>query len=115
MRIASSAEEVRSGYVMAGSEAEAAFKDSSVYIERCIDRPRHIEIQLMGDRHGNIVYLGERECSLQRRHQKVVEECPSPVIDAELRRRMGETARSEEHTSELQSRFDLVCRLLLEK
>ena len=92
MRIASSAEEVRSGYVMAGSEAEAAFKDSSVYIEKCIDRPRHIEIQLMGDRHGNIVYLGERECSLQRRHQKVVEECPSPVIDAELRRRMGETA-----------------------
>ena len=92
MRIVKSDAEMGSAFSLAGSEAEASFKDASVYIEKYIDRPRHVEVQLMGDRSGKIVYLGERECSLQRRHQKVVEECPSPVVSPELRRRMGETA-----------------------
>ena len=78
----------------AASEAERAFGDGSLYIEKYLPRPRHIEIQVLGDRHGNLIHLGERECSLQRRHQKVVEECPSPLMSArpELRRLMGETA-----------------------
>lgn len=76
----------------AGSEAQNAFGDPSVYLEKCIARPRHVEMQMLADRHGNAVYLGERECSLQRRHQKVVEESPSPLLDADLRRQMGEAA-----------------------
>jgi acetyl-CoA carboxylase biotin carboxylase subunit len=78
----------------AASEAERSFRNSDVYIEKLIERPRHIEIQLIGDRHGNMVHLGERECSIQRRHQKVVEECPSPLVDAhpEMRLEMGEAA-----------------------
>ncbi len=76
----------------ASSEAGASFSDPSVYIERFVERPRHVEIQILGDRHGRVVSLGERECSLQRRHQKVVEEAPSPVVDPDLRRRMGEAA-----------------------
>src|SRR5262249_41086332 len=78
----------------ATSEAATSFKDPSVYIEKYIENPRHIEIQLMGDQFGNMVYLAERECSLQRRHQKVIEECPSPMMDCSLRRKMGETAVS---------------------
>ena len=73
-------------------EATAAFGDGTVYLEKAIDRPRHIEIQVFGDTHGNLVYLGERDCSIQRRHQKVIEEAPSPVVGAELRKRMGEAA-----------------------
>jgi acetyl-CoA carboxylase biotin carboxylase subunit len=92
MRLVRSRDEIASALAMAQSEAAASFKDPSVYIEKFIERPRHIEIQLIGDRFGNMVYLGERECSLQRRHQKVVEECPSPVVDEALRHRMGETA-----------------------
>jgi acetyl-CoA carboxylase biotin carboxylase subunit len=92
MRLVRSREEIGSAFDLARSEAAASFKDPSVYIEKFIERPRHIEIQLIGDRYGNIVYLGERECSLQRRHQKVVEECPSPIVDEDLRRRMGEAA-----------------------
>ena len=92
LRLVRSREELASAYSLAQSEAAASFTDASVYIEKYIERPRHIEIQLIGDRHGNMVYLGERECSLQRRHQKVVEECPSPVVDENLRRRMGEAA-----------------------
>ncbi|MFL6276934.1 MAG: acetyl-CoA carboxylase biotin carboxylase subunit [Blastocatellia bacterium] len=92
MRLVRSREEMAGALERAQSEAAASFKDSAVYIEKFIERPRHIEIQLIGDRFGNLVYLGERECSLQRRHQKVIEECPSPVVDEDLRRRMGEAA-----------------------
>ena len=70
----------------------ASFGDDAVYVEKAIVRPRHIEIQIFSDTHGNHVHLGERECSIQRRHQKVIEECPSPINDAELRRKMGECA-----------------------
>jgi acetyl-CoA carboxylase biotin carboxylase subunit len=94
MRLVHSPEEISSAFSMAQSEALSSFKDASVYLEKYIERPRHIEIQLMADRFGNTVYLGERECSLQRRHQKVVEECPSPVVDEALRARMGEAAVS---------------------
>jgi acetyl-CoA carboxylase biotin carboxylase subunit len=92
MRLVRSREEIASALSMAQSEALSSFKDAAVYIEKYIERPRHIEIQLMADKFGNTVYLGERECSLQRRHQKVVEECPSPVVHEELRKRMGEAA-----------------------
>lgn len=84
--------ELASAYRTARSEAQNAFSDSAVYLEKYIENPRHVEIQIFGDRHGNLIYLGERECSLQRRHQKVVEECPSPAVNDDLRRRMGETA-----------------------
>ncbi|HWP43564.1 MAG TPA: acetyl-CoA carboxylase biotin carboxylase subunit, partial [Blastocatellia bacterium] len=92
LRSVGSREEVRSAFDLARSEAMSSFNDPSVYIEKYIDRPRHIEIQLIADSHGNVVTLGERECSLQRRHQKVLEECPSPVVTPDLRRRMGEAA-----------------------
>ena len=94
MRLVHSRQEISSAFQLAGSEAASSFNDPALYIEKYIDSPRHIEIQLIGDRLGNIVYLGERECSLQRRHQKVLEECPSPVVDGDLRRRMGEAAVS---------------------
>ncbi len=74
------------------AEAEASFGDGAVYAEKLVERPRHIEVQVVGDRHGNLVAVGERECSIQRRHQKVVEECPSPVVDAALRERLGAAA-----------------------
>jgi acetyl-CoA carboxylase biotin carboxylase subunit len=81
----------------------AAFGDSAVYIEKFVDKPRHIEIQVFADTHGNAVYLGERECTIQRRHQKVIEECPSPIMDADLRARMGKAAldvvRAAEYTN----------------
>jgi acetyl-CoA carboxylase, biotin carboxylase subunit len=92
MRMVGQEAELESAWRTARSEAQNAFGDSSVYLEKLIERPRHVEIQLLGDHQGNLLYLGERECSLQRRHQKVVEECPSPVVDDGLRRRMGETA-----------------------
>ncbi len=92
MRLVRSADEMANAFSMAQSEAAASFKNAAVYIEKYIERPRHIEIQLIGDSEGNVVYLGERECSLQRRHQKVLEECPSPVVDEDMRRRMGEAA-----------------------
>jgi acetyl-CoA carboxylase biotin carboxylase subunit len=92
LRTVASAEELESAYRNARSEAQNAFNDPAVYVEKYIAQPRHIEIQILGDRYGNLIYLGERECSLQRRHQKVLEECPSPFVDEELRRRMGETA-----------------------
>jgi acetyl-CoA carboxylase biotin carboxylase subunit len=78
----------------AASEAERAFRSAEVYVEKLVERPRHIEIQLIGDRHGNMIHLGERECSLQRRHQKVIEECPSPLValHPEMREEMGQAA-----------------------
>ncbi len=94
MRLVQSKEELASAYNLARNEAAAAFKDATVYLEKYISRPRHIEIQLLADRQGNYVYLGERECSIQRRNQKVIEECPSPINSAELRRKMGEAAIS---------------------
>jgi len=92
MRIAHTPEEVRKGFSQASSEATAAFGDGAVYLERFVERPRHVEIQVLADRHGRVVHLGERECSVQRRHQKLIEETPSPAVDAALRRQMGEAA-----------------------
>src|SRR5262249_25980834 len=92
MRLVSSAEELPSALEAARGEAHRAFGDSEVYLEKAILDPRHIEMQVLADEHGNTIYLGERECSLQRRHQKVLEEAPSPLVDSGLRRRMGEVA-----------------------
>ncbi len=92
MRLVHTPEELRSALESARSEAQRAFGDNEVYIEKAIVNPRHIEMQVLADEHGNTVYLGERECSIQRRHQKVLEESPSPLVDAEMRRRMGEVA-----------------------
>ena len=92
MRLIRNAKEMPESFRAARSEAMASFGDDAVYIEKFIEQPRHVEIQVLGDHHGNVVSLGERECSLQRRHQKVVEEAPSPVVDADLRHRMGEAA-----------------------
>ena len=92
LRLVDSPLELESAFRNARSEAQHAFNDPSVYIEKYIPQPHHVEIQVLGDLHGNLIYLGERECSLQRRHQKVMEECPSPLVDGDLRRRMGETA-----------------------
>jgi len=92
MRFVNSAEDLKSAYETSRSEALASFSNDEVYIEKAVVRPRHIEIQVFSDQHGNYVHLGERECSIQRRHQKVVEECPSPINSAELRAKMGESA-----------------------
>jgi acetyl-CoA carboxylase, biotin carboxylase subunit len=92
MRLVHGPEELKLALEGARSEAERSFGDSEVYIEKAIINPRHIEMQVLADEHGNTVYLGERECSLQRRHQKVVEEAPSPIVDAVMRRGMGEVA-----------------------
>ena len=92
MRIVHSEVELANALQTTAAEAQAAFGDGAVYIEKVIERPRHIEIQVLADHHGNAVFLGERECTIQRRHQKVIEECPSPVVDSELRRRLGEAA-----------------------
>src|SRR5687767_14035854 len=92
MRIAFSAGEVAEGFARARSEAASSFGDDRVFIEKFITDPRHIEIQVLGDKHGNVVYLGERECSIQRRNQKVIEEAPSPLLDEATRRKMGEQA-----------------------
>jgi acetyl-CoA carboxylase biotin carboxylase subunit len=92
MRLVHGAEELRGALESAHSEAQRAFGDNEVYIEKAILNPRHIEMQVLADEHGNTVYLGERECSIQRRHQKVLEEAPSPVVDPEMRKRMGEVA-----------------------
>jgi len=92
MRLVHSAAELRAALRSAQSEAQRAFGDDEVYIEQAIVNPRHIEMQVLADEHGNTVYLGERECSIQRRHQKVLEEAPSPIVDPEMRQRMGEVA-----------------------
>ena len=92
MRLVATEEELQSAFETAQSEAAAAFGNSEIYLEKAIERPRHIEIQIFADTHGNVVHLGERECSIQRRHQKVIEECPSPINDPSLRERMGAAA-----------------------
>ncbi|MDB5677359.1 acetyl/propionyl/methylcrotonyl-CoA carboxylase subunit alpha [Sphingomonas bacterium] len=92
MRLAYSEQDVREGFEATKREGLASFGDDRVFIEKFIESPRHIEIQLIGDQHGNILYLNERECSIQRRHQKVVEEAPSPFVTPEMRRAMGEQA-----------------------
>lgn len=92
IRIVRSEDEIEKAYEMAKSEAKANFGDDDVYIEKFIEEPRHIEIQIMGDHFGNVVYLGERDCSVQRRNQKVLEEAPSALLSPERRKEMGETA-----------------------
>jgi acetyl-CoA carboxylase biotin carboxylase subunit len=92
MRIVRSPEEMSAAFSMASAEAQSAFGDPSVYIEKLIERPRHIEIQVVADKLGNTIHLGERECSIQRRHQKVIEECPASFNDPDLRARMGAAA-----------------------
>ena len=92
MRVVADASELPRAFEAASREALGAFGDGSVYLERYLARPRHVEIQVLGDAHGHVVHLGERECSIQRRHQKLVEEAPSPLLSAEERARMGETA-----------------------
>ena len=92
MRIAHSRGEVAEGFNLAKAEAKSSFGDDRVFVEKFIVDPRHIEIQVLGDKHGNVIYLGERECSIQRRNQKVIEEAPSPLLDEATRRKMGEQA-----------------------
>src|SRR5271168_3497249 len=92
MRIAHSREEVADGFARARSEAKSSFGDDRVFVEKFITDPRHIEIQVLGDKHGHVIYLGERECSIQRRNQKVLEEAPSPLLDEATRKKMGEQA-----------------------
>jgi propionyl-CoA carboxylase alpha subunit len=94
MRIAHNKGEVAEGFVRARSEAKSSFGDERVFIEKFITDPRHIEIQVLGDKHGNVIHLGERECSIQRRNQKVIEEAPSPLLDPATRKKMGEQAVS---------------------
>ncbi|HEX7154469.1 MAG TPA: acetyl-CoA carboxylase biotin carboxylase subunit [Thermoanaerobaculia bacterium] len=92
MRLVEREEDLEQAYERVTSEATSFFGDGSVYAEKFVASPRHIEVQILGDQHGNIIHFGERECTLQRRHQKVVEECPSPVVDEELRARLGAMA-----------------------
>jgi len=92
MRTARDEKELRSGIEAAQSTAQRAFGDATIFLERYVEEPRHIEIQVLADSHGNVVHLGERECSIQRRHQKIIEESPSPVITPEQRRAMGDAA-----------------------
>jgi acetyl-CoA carboxylase, biotin carboxylase subunit len=92
MRIVWKENEFDKAFQMAQTEAEAAFGNAEVYVEKFIENPRHIEIQVLGDKHGNVYHYGERDCSVQRRHQKLIEESPSPIMDAELREKMGEAA-----------------------
>ena len=92
MRVARNDDECRDGFERAANEARSSFGDDRIFLEKFIEEPRHIEIQVMADSHGNVVYLNERECSLQRRHQKVIEEAPSPFLDKATRKKMGEQA-----------------------
>ncbi|HSM12946.1 MAG TPA: acetyl-CoA carboxylase biotin carboxylase subunit [Thermoanaerobaculia bacterium] len=92
MRIVRSEADLEKAFVTASNEADKAFGDGSVYLEKYLDEPRHIEFQVFGDHHGNVVHFGERECSIQRRHQKIIEEAPSPALTPELRERMGEAS-----------------------
>jgi len=103
MRIARNNEELESGFRIAQAEAKAAFGDSRIYIEKFIAKPRHIEVQILGDGFGNVIALGERECSIQRRHQKLLEESPSPGVDKKLRKKLLKTAIKAAQTINYQS------------
>lgn len=92
MRVVNNSSELKKNFEMAQKEAIASFNDDAMYMERYIVNPRHIEFQILADKYGNTIHLGERDCSIQRRHQKIVEEAPSPIIDKDLRKRMGEVA-----------------------
>jgi acetyl-CoA carboxylase biotin carboxylase subunit len=92
MRVAHTDVSLVNGFLSAQVEAKAAFKNADLYIEKFLDKPRHVEIQIVGDRHGTVIHLGERDCTLQRRHQKIVEESPSPALTPHLRRAIGEAA-----------------------
>ncbi|MCB1423459.1 MAG: ATP-grasp domain-containing protein, partial [Nitratireductor sp.] len=92
MRIAWNEKEAREGFQSSKNEAKSSFGDDRIFIEKFVTQPRHIEIQVLGDTHGNVIYLGERECSIQRRNQKVIEEAPSPFLDEKTRKAMGEQA-----------------------
>lgn len=98
MKVARSADELSEAYKMARNEAKAAFGNAAVYMEKYLAKPRHIEMQILADNYGAVVHLGERDCSLQRRHQKVLEEAPSPALNDEQRARIGEIARKAVHT-----------------
>ena len=97
MRVVESASEFEAALAAARREALAAFSNDAVYVEKFLVGPRHVEIQVFGDSHGNVVFLGERECSIQRRHQKIIEEAPAPGVDTELRKRMGAAAVAAAH------------------
>jgi len=92
IRVVRNAEELPGAFRTASGEAQSAFGDGRMYLEKYLDEPRHVEIQVLGDRHGTVLHFGERECSIQRRHQKLIEECPSPAVDAATRARMGAAA-----------------------
>jgi len=92
MRVAKDPDDFARSFQLARSEALSAFANADVYVEKYLERPRHIEFQIVGDRHGNVIHLGERDCSVQRRHQKLIEEAPSPALNAELRAEMGDAA-----------------------
>jgi acetyl-CoA carboxylase, biotin carboxylase subunit len=92
MRIVREESELENAFKTASHEAEQGFNNAAVYIEKYVEQPRHVEVQVFGDEHGNVIHFGERDCSVQRRHQKLIEESPSPVVDDDLRRRMGEAA-----------------------
>ncbi len=99
IRLIKSEEELRQAFVLTRGEAEASFGDSRVFLEKAVPRPRHIEVQILGDQFGSLVHLGERECSIQRRHQKIVEECPSPRVSGAFREQLGEAALSAARAS----------------
>lgn len=92
IRVAYTPEELEKDYDLVKQEAKIAFNDDSIYLEKFVENPRHVEIQILADEHGNAIHLGERDCSIQRRNQKILEETPSSILSEETRRKMGETA-----------------------